>query len=365
VEHAEQGCVAIVLSLYGDITVERSETLTELFASAFCEPTKGSYGRWQPDVLTDDALRQRANRLLLEVNSALQDARERVEHPAPAPDLYFDFIESKSINAGAKEYRGACVFGVTRPFLSTVPELVARLLARDAVWEILLIKTNGSDEERAEAERMLFDVLFVFVTNHELGHIVHGHTTEASEEWNRIRNDDGAILPKQAAEIDADGYSCFATLNWLFSRVPPNAEALGVPLLRLFIIAAACYLEVGAANIWNWTAQFMHPQYLTRIDFILGHTLGWCQEQCPSLAASLSHEIAHNAFKAVESCWPERDSRPLGEQVAELTAGPYQEWEGHIAAERTRIRELLAPFSWRVRGYQTVALDEPVHEQPS
>lgn len=228
---AEQGYVAPVLSLYGDITVERSETLTELFASAFYEPTKGNY--WQPDVLTDDTLRQRANRLLLEVNSALQDARERVEHPAPTPDLYFDFIESKSINAGAKQYRGACVFGVTRPFLSTVPEVVTRLLARDAVWEILLIKTNGSDEERAEAEHMLFDVLFVFVTNHELGHIVHAHTTEASEEWNRILNDDGAVLPKQAAEIDADGYSyprrrsCRSSGTFLFScNLPISAKHL-------------------------------------------------------------------------------------------------------------------------------------------
>lgn len=345
--------------------MERSATLTELFAGAFYEPTKGNYGRWQPDVLTDDALRQCAIRLLREVNSALQNARERVEHPAPTPDLYFDFIESKSIRAGAKEYQGACVFGVTRPFLSTVPELVTRLFARDGVWEILLIKTNGSDEERVEAERMLFDVLFIFVTNHELGHIVHAHTTEASEEWNRIRRDDGAILPKQAAEIDADGYSCFATLSWLFSRLPPNSEALGAPLLRLFIIAAACYLEAGAANFWNWTAQSKHPQYLSRMDFILGHTLGWCQEHYPSLAASLSREIAHNALFAVESCWPDRDSRPLEEQVAGLTAGPYQEWEGYIGAERARIRELLAPYTWRVRGYQTVALGEPVHGQSS
>jgi hypothetical protein len=344
--------------------MERSETVTEVFERAFYEPEKGNYGRWQPDALTDDALRERAKRLLREVNSALQDARDRIEHPAPAPELYFDFIESNAINAASKECSGLYVFGVTRPFLTTVPEVVTRLLARDAVWEVLRMTSNGSKEERAKAEQMLFDVLFVFVTNHELGHIVHGHTTEASEEWNRVRNDDAAVLPRQAAEIDADGYSCIATLNWLFSRLPPDMEGLGMPLLRLFIIAAASYLEAGAANVWDWTAQFAHPQYLSRVDFILGHTLAWCQEHYPLLGTSLSHEIVHRAFKAVEKCWPERSSRPLKEQVAELTAGPYEEWEHNVATERNRIRRLLAPFAWQVRAYQT-GPDDALGEQPA
>jgi hypothetical protein len=341
--------------------VERSETLTEIFARAFYEPGKGNNGRWQPDGLTDDALRERAKRLLLEVNSALQDAHDRVEHPVPTPELYFDFIESKLVNAGSKEYGGAYLFGVTRPFLTSVPDVVTRLLTRKAVWDVLLTTTNGRDEERSEAERMLFDVLFVFVTNHELGHIIHGHTTEASAEWNRIRNDDAAVLPKQAAEIDADGYSCFATLNWLFSRLPPDAEALGVTLLRLFTVAAVSYLEAGASSVWDWTVQFTHPQYLSRVDFILGHTLGWCREHHPSLAGSLSHESMHNAFKAVENCWSDRSSRPLEEQIAELTSGPYAEWERSIAAERKRVRKLLAPFAWRVRCYPTA--DESAGDQ--
>jgi len=339
--------------------------MTELFAAAFYEPTKGNLGRWQPDALTDDALRERAKRLLVEVNSALQDTIERVDHPVPTPDLYFHFIESKSINAAAKEYHGAFVFGVTRPFLSMIPDLVTRLLERDDVGEILGIQTNGSTEERSDAERMLFDVLFVFVTNHELGHIVHGHTTETSEEWNRIRSDESATLPKQAAEIEADGYSCFATLNWLCSRIPPDKEELGVPLLRLFIIAAACYLEAGAANAWNWNAQFTHPQYLIRMDYVLGYVLAWCQEHHPCLSGSLSHETVHSAFKAVQGCWPERDRRPLGVQVAELTAGPYKEWEQLIAAERTRIRTLLAPFQWQVRGYESGTVSEPIEQMPN
>lgn len=340
--------------------MERSGTLTEIFERAFYEPTKGNKGRWQPDGLTEDALRERAKRLLLHVNSALQDARESVEHPVPTPELYFDFIESSLVNAGSKEREGVYLLGVTRVFLTTVPEVVAQLLARDAVWEVLLITTDGGERERVEAERMLFDVLFLFVTNHELGHIVHAHTTEASEEWNRIRNDENTVLPEQAAEIDADGYSCFSTLNWLFSRLPSDAEALGAPLLRLFTIAALCYLEAGASRVWEWTVRFTHPQYLSRADFILGHTLEWCREHYPSLEGSLSHEIMHRALEAVEKCWPTSSSRPLEVQVAELTSGPYGEWERAIAAERTRIRELLAPFAWRVRGYSTVAQDNDV-----
>src|ERR1017187_10845236 len=84
-------------------------------------------------------------------------ARDRIEHPAPAPELYFDFIESNAINAASKECSGLYVFGVTRPFLTTVPEVVTRLLARDAVWEVLRMTSNGSKEERAKAEQMLFD----------------------------------------------------------------------------------------------------------------------------------------------------------------------------------------------------------------
>src|SRR5258707_9540519 len=41
--------------------------------------------------------------------------------------------------------------------------------------------------------------------------------------------DETHTLPRQAAEIEADGYSCFATLGWLFSALPLGGEALGVP----------------------------------------------------------------------------------------------------------------------------------------
>ena len=86
---------------------------------------------------------------------------------------------------------------------------------------------------------MLFDLVFLFVTNHEVGHFVHAHTSSESEKWVKLSSDPGKTLPKQAAEIEADGYSTFSTLNWLFGNRNPTCQArevdgtIGAAFLRL------------------------------------------------------------------------------------------------------------------------------------
>jgi hypothetical protein len=347
--------------------VSQSIHPTEIFNRAFYESEKGHLGLWQPDAMTEEPLRRHARELREAVNASLQEQRERVESPVPSPSLYFDLIESTRVNAAAKEVDGLYMVGVTRAFLTTVPDVIKELLSRDSVWKFLLITTDGSTEERRQAEEMIFNTLFVFVTNHELGHIVHGHVTCESEEWNRLKSDVSAVLPKQAAEIEADGYSCFATLNWLFSRVSSDSESVGVPLLRIFLLAALGYLESGAVRIWDWNAMasFSHPQYLSRVDFILGHTIGWCEERHPQIVRSLPHDVIHKGLEAIQNCWQAEDARPLEAQVDELVGGPYRQWEAQIATERVRLRGLLAPFAWRVRGYSDLPIGNPTEDSSS
>jgi hypothetical protein len=128
---------------------------------------------------------------------------------------------------------------------------------------------------------------------------------------------------------------------------------IGTRLLRLFLVAALSYLESGASRIWDWSpaVSFSHPQYLSRVDFILGHTRGWCENRQPQLAATLSHELVHTALRAVHNFWETENIRSLEAQVNDLLSGPYAGWEAEIEADRILLRRLLKPFAWRVRGY--------------
>jgi hypothetical protein len=86
----------------------------ELFHEAFFEP-EDRLGLRKPDVMTEESLRSRAQKLHASVNASLQEQRERIESPAPAPELYFDFIDSKLVNAHAKELKGVNLFGLHGP----------------------------------------------------------------------------------------------------------------------------------------------------------------------------------------------------------------------------------------------------------
>jgi len=335
-------------------------SLSETFHTAFYDAEEGKLGLWQPNPLTDPAVAALARKLHGDVNSSLEEQRSRIVRPAPAPQLYFDFFKYRKPIAEATERNEIFLIGAADALLTSLSSLIEGLLSRPQVLAFLSIEAKGNDVDRKDAQDMLFDLVFLFVTNHEIGHFVHGHTGSQPEEWLEFKSDPVKRLPQQAAEIEADGYSTFATLNWLFTKRSPIVEGdtgarqkVEAVLLRLYLLAAFSYLEMGSSRPWRWHCPetFTHPQYLTRVDFIVGHSRGWCERHAIEHERNLSQAHIHEALEGVHNCWHQPDSRNLERQVKDLTSGPYASWEERIREERSRLRQLLEPFQLIVRDY--------------
>lgn len=328
---------------------ESVQASAEIFNQAFYEPEKGYLGLWKPDPMVEDSIKKHTRELHERINIWLQNQRGRVESPLPAPNLYFDLIKSKFVNAAAKEVSGLYLLGITSAFLTTANEVILELLSRDSVKSFLLIQSESSYDDLNKVQDIFFNTMFLFVINHELGHIVYGHVTNESEEWNQMRNNS---LARHVAEIEADAWSSFTTLDGLFAESSSDREEFKLTRLRVFLLAAFGFLESGAADSWDWNSLHTssHPHYLSRVDFILGATRSWCEKHFPNAAHTLSHDIIINGLEAIQSCWPQKDSLPIDAQADHLLAGAYTEWEAQICEVRVSLRDLLAPFAWRFFG---------------
>ena len=88
----------------------------------------------------------------------------RIIRPVPAPQLYFDFFKSRRPIAEAQEREGIFLLGVADALLTSVSSMIEELLTRQQVWALLSIVEATKVEDRQRAREMLFDLVFLFVT---------------------------------------------------------------------------------------------------------------------------------------------------------------------------------------------------------
>ena len=206
-----------------------------------------------------------------------------------------------------------------------------------------------------------------YISNHELGHLFHGHCADLSAGRYRAEFDARTLAEEsigveaQAKELEADGYAVNLLLKNLLQS-PSGAfihQRLGSPLperetvLTLFVLSMAAvlyYLEPPAKFDPAKVRQARHSNGMARMNILLGEVLGWCTDNVnwPN-AISLEHFqwimslITTAASKsAQEAIWTE--------QGAYLQTEAGKAYLADIYMRRINLRKKMEPHCWRLKS---------------
>jgi len=350
------------------------DSLPEIFHVQFLDGRKGYAGR-ADFALEQPEIRRLCHLLHQDVNASLIEQTGRM---LGAPKrLYFDIIKSDHVNASSK----ACsdelyLIGVTQAMVSRVREVLLHLTSQEHLYSVLRIDASPADPAddsghsvHQELRDQLFLLVFLFATNHELGHHVHGHTSVVgsaleSEGLNGLKTSQ----IRQAMEVDADGYAIFASLNTLYSPewlqkladlFPQGAsERAGIERMWMLMVflAAAVYLDANAPKDVNWKDMGAtdYPPYFLRLEYLLGHIEGWCDLNRPHLAHVLDGSTVKTLLDLASTAWvSENENREitLAKELSRSDESSYHKHIEDLQAWRHAVRETLKPHVWIVRGY--------------
>lgn len=347
-------------------------SLSELFHREF---SVGDYNGRADFAFEEYETRRLCRRLHEDVNSALIDQAGRIL--GPQRTLYFDFIKSNRVNASAKAADGHIyLIGVTQGLVTRTRESVLRITANPDFYRVLGIDANPSDLTAEDKERTVaqefqdyvFELTFLFATNHELGHQVHGHTSLVGSNADPEAFDGLDVTQiRQSMEIEADGYAMFASLNTIYSpdwlsrlkSIVPDVQRLAIlqMWLKLYFLAAAAYLDANPGKELNWgnLSETLYPPYFLRLEYLLGHIEGWCEVYQPHLVGVLADQaLVARLLDLASEVWERTDGDSKVTLAKELSGANKAAYEKHIETlqkARAKVRDVLATHQWTVKGY--------------
>jgi hypothetical protein len=205
-----------------------------------------------------------------------------------------------------------------------------------------------------------------YISNHELGHMFHGHCADLRAGRYHAEFSVQSLLQEsigmegQAKELEADGYAVNLLLkNLLFgesgqfmhrrvkSKLPMREFSLA--LFVLSVAAVLYYLEPMTFNPSS-VRKSTHSDGLVRMNILMGEILGWCKDN-----AGWPDAISLEEFQRVTSLVATAASNPAQEQIwtaqgVYLQTDAGKAYLNDIYKRRIHLREKMAPHRWKLRG---------------
>jgi hypothetical protein len=326
---------------------------------------EGFWGRYN---LSDaeDGLRELLTDIRAEMNKAFGIQRLSLRANGHHSDLYFDIIEADEDEANAMAFVEGCwaMVGVTQGLFTSMSTLLA-----SACQDSDFVQSFGVNLHLPSPSGLfvlLYLTTFNFVSNHELGHLVHGHCGSISgarsvrKEFAK-RAKGGPQLDVQAGEVEADGYGTHLTLQTLLAsparehaagllNAPVDHPGLDHALLEVFLTAAVCFFHrlhepFDAALV----DERSHPVELSRINTVITDMQGWCEEHHPRLASwptkqqfsDLGGLIRHALRNSgIADTWDAQNRF--------LDSDPGRDYRKRLYQQREILREQMRPFKWEI-----------------
>jgi hypothetical protein len=273
-----------------------------------------------------------------------------------------DYIESSMVNAFAFYFEGWYFIGITDGML----ELFARSCT--ALWRLNpLAEFLGIDPVREKRDSVFQFALLLelqYISNHELGHMFHGHCAGLREGRYRAEFDVATLVANsigmegQARELEADGYAIHLLLKnllqsdtgaFMHSRVQ-STKSVREFVLTLFLLSLAATLYHVESDPFDATKVRSgdHSDGLIRMNILLGEILGWCADNIQWKDA-----ISQNEFQGIMELVVTAVSNPMQEQIwrdqgAYLLTGEGREYLNDIYKRRINLRLKMDPHHWRL-----------------
>jgi len=272
--------------------------------------------------------RQDISMLPADFQSFLIESRDAFNHSfslseAPMADLglsmtpYLDYLESQEACAHAFESEGYHFIGISIPMIEQLRDSVERLVQTEQV--ISLLGLRGGHLNRQNAIGGILNIKLPFVTAHEFGHHLWGHSAGfRPESWNSSGGVEIGSLEQQAEENLADSFAAFFVLGSLIDGGVRGRQVLALlghhsPNDAEFILLSAILLSVfslfsgKSSQPLDGTTiyELTHPPTIARVSAIIQTTRVWCRRYRPGLEAYLTQDRIDAIISAEESSRPD------------------------------------------------------------
>lgn len=276
--------------------------------------------------------------------------------------IHMDYIASSMVNAFAFYFEGWYFIGITDGMLELFVKSCTALCRLEPLAELLGI--DWALEKRNSVFQFVLLLELQYISNHELGHMFHGHCAGLREGRYRAEFDVVTLIANsigmegQARELEADGYAINLLLkNLLQGDIGPfmhrrvqSTKSVREFVVTLFLLSLAVTLyhlkpsTFAAAKVRGDE----HSDGLIRMNILLGEILGWCADNIEWKDA-----ISRDDFQRIMELIVTAVSNPMQEQIwrdqgVYLITDEGREYLKDIYKRRTNLRLQMEPHRWRL-----------------
>jgi hypothetical protein len=283
--------------------------------------------------------------------------------PTGAVQIHMDYIASSGVNAFAFQFEDWYFIGITEGMLELFAKSCSDLWRLNPLGDLLGIELTNDKRNWIFGFVLLLELQFI--SNHELGHMFHGHCADLNVGHYRAEFSVQSLLAEslgmegQAKELEADGYVVNLLLKNLLQsnsgssmhqRVQSNMPVREF-VLTLFVLSMASVLYYLESITFNPSAvrRATHPDGLLRMNILMGEILGWCADNLgwPD-AIPLADFQRIMSLVAAAASNPDQ-ARIWREQGEYLQTEEGKVYLNDIYRRRINLRNKMEPHRWRLR----------------
>jgi hypothetical protein len=300
-----------------------------------------------------------------EINARLKVNARQIIGPDGAVQLCMEYVESTELNAMAFFFEGIYFIGITEGMLKLFSNSCTALWRLEPLADLLEIRFNP--ERRNSLFQIVLLLQLQFISNHELGHMFHGHCGDLRS--GRFQAEFGIGVKElvanslgiegQARELEADGYAVNLLLSNLLDgpsgdaileKLQPGLEKEDF-LLTLFVLAIGTLLYFLEPKPFDpsLVRADTHSQGVIRMNIILGEIIGWCNLNRMELTEWVSLERLQWILACVQVAAESPEQQAIWrEQGTFLQTNEGRAYLNEIYERREHLRKKMDPLHWRL-----------------
>jgi hypothetical protein len=297
-----------------------------------------------------------------EINARFATNAADILAPEGSVQIHMDYIGSSTVNAFSFYFDDWYFIGITGGMLNLFAKSCVALWRLNPLSDILGVKLSNEHRDLIFQFALLLELQYI--SNHELGHMFHGHCADLRAGQYNAEFSVVALVAEshgmegQARELEADGYAINLLLKNLLlgesgthmhTRVN-STKPMREFVLRLFILSLASvlyHLDTSPFDPGKVRSR-THSEGLIRMNILLGEVIGWCTDN-----AGWPYAISLEEFQDIMDLVATAASNTSQHQIWQ-TQGAYllteegKTYLNDIYKRRANLRAKMNPHRWKL-----------------
>lgn len=298
-----------------------------------------------------------------EINQRFVTTALDIVAPTGPVHVHMDYLASSEVNAFAFQFEAWYFIGLTEGMLELFAKSCSNLWRLNPLGDLLGVELSNDKRDLIFQFVLLLELQYI--SNHELGHLFHGHCADLSPGRYRAEFSVQSVLAQsvgmegQAKELEADGYAVNLLLKnllqspsgqFMHQRAQSNMPVRGF-LLTLFVLSVAAVLYYLESITFKPFAvrRGTHSVGLVRMNILMGEILGWCTDNLGWPNAISLADFQRIMSLVVTAASNPAQERIWAEQGAYLQTAEGKAYLDDIYKRRINLRNKMESQRWRLR----------------